>query len=96
MRGSSISSWALLVAKALDAGGQDSAAIFRRAGLDPSKLTDPDARYPVDGMCRLWRLSAQVTADPFFGLKVASFWHPTTINALGYSWMASDRLCSTA
>jgi AraC-like DNA-binding protein len=92
MRGSSISSWALLVAKALEAEGQDSRALFERADLDPDKLSDPDARYPVEGMCRLWRLSAQVTDDPYFGLKVASFWHPTTINALGYSWMASDSL----
>ncbi len=92
MRGSSISSWALLVAKALEAEGQDSKALFRRAGLDPAKLKDPDARYPVEGMCRLWRLAAQVTGDPYFGLKAAGFWHPTTMNALGYSWMASDSL----
>jgi len=92
MRGSTISSWALLVAKALQAEGQDSESIFLRAGLDPGKLKDPDARYSVSGMCRLWRLSAQATADPYFGLKVASFWHPTTLNALGYSWMASDSL----
>ena len=92
MRGSSISSWALLVAKALEADGQDSEALFRLAGLDPTKLQDPDARYPVDGMCRLWRLAVQVTGDPYFGLKAAGFWHPTTMNALGYSWMASDSL----
>lgn len=92
MRGSTISSWALLVAKALEAEGQDSHSVFERAGLDPAKLKDPDARYSSSGMCRLWRLSAQVTGDPYFGLKVASFWHPTTLNALGYSWMASDSL----
>ena len=92
MASSSISSWALLVAKALEAGGQESKDLFRRAGLDPEKLKDPDARYPTDGMCRLWRLAVQVTGDPYFGLKAASFWHPTTMNALGYSWMASDSL----
>lgn len=92
MRGSSISSWALLVAKALAAEGHDSEALFRSAGLDPTKLRDPDARYPIEGMCRLWRLAAQVTEDPYFGFKAASYWHPTTINALGFSWMASDSL----
>ncbi len=92
MRGSSISSWALLVAKALEADGHDSEDLFRRAGLDPARLRDADARYPVDGMCRLWRLATQVTGDPYFGLKAAGFWHPTTMNALGYSWMASDSL----
>ena len=92
MRGSTISSWALLVAKALRAEGHDSEALFRSAGLDPDRLKDPDARYPIDGMCRLWRLAAQVTEDPYFGFKAASHWHPTTINALGFSWMASDSL----
>jgi AraC-like DNA-binding protein len=92
MRGSSISSWALLVAKALEADEHDSEAVFRRAGLDPTKLRDPDARFPVEGMCRLWRLAVQVTGDPYFGLNAAGFWHPTTMNALGYSWMASDSL----
>ncbi|TDI92080.1 MAG: AraC family transcriptional regulator [Chloroflexi bacterium] len=92
MRGSSISSWALLVAKALEAGGHDSEDVFRRAGLDPAKLKDADARYPIEGMRRLWRLAVQVTGDPYFGLKAAGFWHPTTMHALGYSWMASDSL----
>ena len=92
MRGSSISSWALLVAKALEADGYDSEDLFRRAGLDPAKLKDADARYPIEGMRRLWRLAVQVTGDPYFGLKAARFWHPTTMNALGYSWMASDSL----
>lgn len=92
MRGSTISSWALLVAKALEADGHDSQSLFQRAGLDPAKLEDPDARFPIEGMGRLWRLAAQVTGDPFFGLKTASYWHPTTLNALGYSWMASDSL----
>lgn len=92
MRGSTISSWALLVAKALEADGHDSKSLFERAGLDPAKLKDPDARYPIEGMARLWRLAAQVSGDPYFGLKTASYWHPTTLNALGYSWMASDSL----
>lgn len=92
MRGSTISSWALLVAKALEADGHDSKALFHSAGLDPAKLKDPDARFPLEGMGRLWRLATQVTGDPYFGLKSADFWHPTTLNALGYSWMASDSL----
>ena len=92
MRGSTISSWALLVAKALEAEGHDSKSIFQRAGLDPDKLKDPDARYPIDGMTRLWRLAAQASGDPYFGLTVVDYWHPTTLNALGFSWMASDSL----
>ena len=92
MRGSTISSWALLVARALDASGHDSTSAFQRAGLDPAKLSNPDARYPIEGMRRLWQLAVEVTRDPYFGFEAARYWHPTTLNALGYSWMASDSL----
>ena len=89
---STISSWALLVARALDAQGHDSRRIFREVGLDPEKLANPDARYPYDGMRRLWLRAAEVTADPYFGIHVVRYWHPTSLHALGYSWMASDSL----
>ena len=92
MRGSTITSWALLVAKALDGSGHDSASVFQRAGLDPAKLANPDARYPIEGMGRLWDIAVEMTGDPYFGFEAARFWHPTTLNALGYSWMASDSL----
>ncbi len=89
---SAISSWALVVARALQSYGCDSDAVFRRAGLDPAKLRDPNARYPVQGMQRLWILAEEVTGDTCFGLSAARFWHPTTFHALGYSWMASHSL----
>ncbi|MGH8626752.1 MAG: AraC family transcriptional regulator [Gammaproteobacteria bacterium] len=87
-----ISSWALLIAKALGSQGHDSRAIFRRAGLDPDRLYDANARYPVAGMQRLWAHAVQATQDPCFGLRVVKFWHPTTMHALGYAWMASQSL----
>lgn len=89
---SAISSWALVVARALQSYGCDSDAVFRQAGLDPAKLRDPNARYAVEAMQRLWKLSEQATGDPCFGLSAARFWHPTTFHALGYSWMASHSL----
>lgn len=89
---STISSWALLVARALDGQGQDSNRIFREVGLDPGKLANPDARFPYEGMTRLWKRAAQVTHDPYFGIHVVHYWHPTSLHALGYSWMASDSL----
>jgi AraC-like DNA-binding protein len=92
MRGSTISSWALLIAKALDAAGHDSHSAFDYAGVDYGKLSDPDARYSYESMQRLWRVAVGLARDPYFGLTVASFWHPTTLHALGYSWMASDSL----
>ncbi|KPK38089.1 MAG: hypothetical protein AMJ69_09365 [Gammaproteobacteria bacterium SG8_47] len=89
---SAISSWALVVARALQSYGCDSDDVFRKAGLDPAKLRDPNARYPVEAMQRLWKLAEDVSADPCFGLSAARYWHPTTFHALGYSWMASHSL----
>lgn len=87
-----ISSWALLIAKALEKRGLDSRVIFRQAGLDPSRLYDSNARYPVEGMQRLWEQAVQATQDACFGLRIVDFWHPTTTHALGYACMASQSL----
>ncbi len=87
-----ITSWARLVWEGLTACGLDADLVFREAGLDPGALKNPNARYPVTAMTRLWRLAADRSNDPCFGLTAASYWHPTTWNALGYSWLASKTL----
>jgi AraC-like DNA-binding protein len=89
---SALSSWVLLIAKAIDDYGLDSAELFARAGLDHARLKDPLARFQATAVQRLWRIAAEATQDPCFGLTVASFWHPTTLHALGYSWLASSNL----
>ena len=89
---SALSSWVLLIAKAIDSYGCDSRALFASAGLDYAKLGDPVARFSNPAVRRLWALATQATGDACFGLTVASFWHPTTLHALGYSWLASKNL----
>jgi AraC-like DNA-binding protein len=89
---SALSSWVLLIAKAIDSRGHDSGKLFARAGLDHSRLRDPLARFPATAVLKLWPLAVETTQDPAFGLTVASFWHPTTLHALGYSWLASNNL----
>jgi AraC-like DNA-binding protein len=89
---STLSSWALLIHRTLAARGLDAGDLFRRAGLDPERLNDPNARYPQSAMQKLWALAAAVTNDACFGLEVAQAWHPTTFHALGYSALASDTL----
>jgi len=86
---STISSWALMIARALEAQGVNSKELFRRAGLDPAKLEEPGARYPVREMRLLWRHALEATGDPSFGFSVARQWHPTTFHGLGYAWLAS-------
>jgi AraC-like DNA-binding protein len=87
-----LTSWAVLIWKGLESEGLDPRPLFVQAGLNPDHLHNPNARYPVRAMTRLWNLAAQATHDECFGLTAAGFWHPTTFHALGYAWLASDTL----
>ena len=89
---SSLSSWALLIHRALVARGLDGDEMFRRAGMDPANMADPNSRYPLSAVQRLWALAVATTKEPCFGLEVARLWHPTTFHALGYSALASATL----
>lgn len=88
----SLTSWGLAIATALDQRGIDSRALFERAGLDVAALRDPEARYALEATTRLWRLAIEVTGDPAFGIAVARHTHPTTFHALGFSLAASGTL----
>lgn len=83
---------ALSIWRALESYGVDPETLFRRARLDPDKLYNPDARYRDAKLYDLWQLSLEATGDANFGLKVASFWHPSAAHALGYAWLASATL----
>lgn len=87
-----LSSSVLMIAKAIDSYGCDSRELFHRAGLDHDRLTQPLARFSYGALQRLWVIAQETTGDPCFSLRVASFWHPTTFHALGYSWLASRNL----
>jgi len=87
-----LASSALSVWRALESYGADPAVLFKRAGLDPQKLYDSNARYRDSHLYKLWQLAVEATGDPYIGLKVASFWHPSAANALGYAWLASATL----
>lgn len=87
-----LNTWAIAIARTLDAHGADSAALFRRAGLDPVQLKDPNGRYPVSRMAQLWRLAVEATGDPCFGLKAAAYVQPATFHSLGLAVLASQNL----
>ena len=81
-----------MIAKGIESYGLDSDDLFRRAGLDPARLAQPLARFSYSAIQRLWAIALESSDDPCFGLRVASYWHPTTFHALGYSWLASRNL----
>lgn len=81
-----------MIARALTAHGVDSDEIFRRVDLDPAVMKDPNARYPVSAMTRLWRAATVESGDPCFGLAAVEHWQPTSLHALGFAWLASSTL----
>lgn len=87
-----LASSALSMWRALESYGIEPAGMFRRAGLDPGKLYDANARYRDAELYALWKLALKSTGDPYLGLKVASCWHPSAAHALGYAWLASATL----
>lgn len=87
-----LSSWALLVWEELRQRAIDADALFREAGLDPARLTDPNARFPVEKLRVMWGNARAAANDPTLGVAIGMRWNPTTFHALGYAWLASASL----
>ncbi len=87
-----LSTWAAAIARTLEGRGLDAAEAFARAGLDMAQARDPNARYPVSGMTRLWQAAVELSGDPAIGLQVAEQVQPASLHALGLSVLASETL----
>lgn len=92
MSSTTLTSWALLLWNTLKERGYDPRPIFEKAGADPSKLGDGQARYSVDLMPKLWDAAIEQTGDEDIGVAVGKSWNPTTFHALGFAWLASSSL----
>jgi len=78
--------------KYLDSVGIDPEPLYKRAGINPGLLLDPNARVSVHCIDALWAQVADVIEDPCFAIDMVKFWHPSQIGALGYAWLASVSL----
>jgi AraC-like DNA-binding protein len=87
-----IGSYSLAIAKALDASGVDSARIFQAVGIPKDLSNDPLSRLPASTMTRLYRACVEVTNNPYFGLSVAKYVQISNLHALGYALAASSTL----
>jgi AraC-like DNA-binding protein len=87
-----IGSYTVAIARALEASGVDSKRIFTATGIPLNLSTDPMTRLPAAAMTRLFRACVDVTNNPYFGLVVAKHIHLTHMHALGYSLAASGTL----
>ena len=91
-----IVSWAASIHRALSAQQLDADALFEDIGLDIRLLHDPDARYPVDRITRLWERAAELTGNPAFSLQVPNYVQPGTLHGLGLALLASQSLRDAA
>lgn len=87
-----LNTWAIAVARTLDARGIDSDQLFAEAGLDPAIMRDPNGRYPVSRMSRLWTLAVERANDPCLGLHAAEHVQPMTFHSLGLAVLASQSM----
>lgn len=87
-----IASYTLAIARALEASGIDSKRIFHAVGIPLGLTSDPMTRLPTTTMTRLYRACVDVTNNPYFGLTVARYIHLTHLHALGYALAASGTL----
>ena len=81
-----------IVHRLIERHGLEADAMFLSAGLDPQKLNDPQARYPLDRSQELWRQMNEQIQDPCWGLAAGELWRPTDFHALGYAYLASGTL----
>ncbi len=70
----------------------DPAPLYKRAGIDPALMSNPQARINVNCIDTLWQEAVTVIDDPTFGVKMIKHWHPSMIGALGYAWLVSSTL----
>ncbi|WP_417662507.1 AraC family transcriptional regulator [Pseudomonas sp.] len=86
------SNWALGIVQALEMGGVDCRSIFPELGLDYASLEDPEARFPQDGMTRLWTRAVELSGNPAIGLNMAKVVRPASFHVVGYALMSSSSL----
>jgi len=81
-----------LLWKYLESEGINPKPLYKKVGINPELLCDPNARIGVGKVDKLWQQVTKIVVDPCFTVKMAEFWHPSQIGALGYAWLASSTL----
>ncbi|MDO5091514.1 MAG: AraC family transcriptional regulator ligand-binding domain-containing protein [Cardiobacteriaceae bacterium] len=87
-----LSSWIRSICQTVRGYGVDPLPLMEQAGLEANLLNIPDARYPVQGVRRLWQLIIQATDDPLVGLRVGREIQASTLHGLGLAMMSSSSL----
>ena len=72
--------------------GCDPEPIFHDNDIDPEVVKKPGTRLAYSDVIGLWNNVIEIVKDPCIGLRVAEYWHPSDMNALGFAWLASGNL----
>lgn len=80
------------VVAGLRQAGVDAGPILARVGIDPTVLTDPDARVAHQTVLALWREAVEATGDDDFGLHTAEGLDLSILDVQGYAAMSSATL----
>jgi len=78
--------------KVIKSYGIDPIDLFQAAHIDLEKVECVGCRINSRSVDKLWDLKTRLIRDPCMGLRMADHWHPSYLNALGYSWLASSTL----
>ena len=92
MNPTSLASAARILWRLLEHHGIDPGEVYRRAGLDISKLRDSRARFADANTRAAWQAAERLIDTPCFGLLAAEQWRPTDFHALGCAFLASPTL----
>lgn len=87
-----ISGYALAIARALEHYGVDPSSVFRTVDIPAPLANNPMLRIPVTTVTRLFHACVDATQDPYFGLTVSRYIQLSNLHALGYALMASSTL----
>ncbi len=78
--------------KQLEGYGIDPRPVFEAEGIDPESMFDQGARISILQYQRLDLKAAELSNDPFFGLKGSEYFRPAHLGSLGFAWLASSSL----
>lgn len=69
--------------------GIDADAVFRRVGLRPERLADPELTFSHAAQIEFWAAAETVSGDPDVGLTVGQYMRPRSGNVLQYLYLTS-------
>lgn len=72
--------------------GIDPAPLYAAAGLDTASIAKGGARYRLSQIGQVWESAMEATGDPCLGLVAGQHCRPTTMQVLGFAWLASSTL----